>query len=130
MKWCYSLAFLGCVGLTLGLSQDAPAAELVSLKNVVDPGPNRPDEPLATEFSMANAFTFLDSAALTWQKNRKCFTCHTNYAHLYARPAESADDASALEVRAFAEELITRRWVENGPRWDAEIVATGGCARL
>jgi squalene-hopene/tetraprenyl-beta-curcumene cyclase len=68
---------------------------------------------------------FLDAAALTWQKERKCFTCHTNYAQLYARPLVSADAPAAKEVRRFAEELIEKRWAENGPRWDAEVVATG-----
>jgi squalene-hopene/tetraprenyl-beta-curcumene cyclase len=103
----------------------APAAEIVTLKTVTDPGVNAKDEPIAAEFSLDKAFTFLDSAALNWQKQRQCFSCHTNYAHLYARPATSEDDTAAREVRRFAEELITDRWVKNGPRWDAEIVATG-----
>jgi len=99
-------------------------ADAVTLENVQDPGENRKDEPLAKEFSLDKAAGFLDAVALQWQKQRQCFTCHTNYAYLYARPSVSADVPAAKEVRRFAEELIQTRWVEKGPRWDAEVVAT------
>jgi squalene-hopene/tetraprenyl-beta-curcumene cyclase len=102
----------------------ALGADFVTLENVRDPGENRPDEPLAKEFSLEKGAGFLDAAALQWQKQRQCFTCHTNYAYLYARPSLSADVPAAKEVRKFAEELIEKRWAEKGPRWDAEVVAT------
>src|SRR4029079_275672 len=102
----------------------ALGADFVTLENVRDPGANRPDEPLAKEFSLEKGAGFLDAAALQWQKQRQCFTCHTNYAYLYARPSVSADVPAAKEVRKFAEELIQTRWLEKGPRWDAEVVAT------
>lgn len=111
--------------LILVTSMTVPAAEIVPLSSINSPGENRRDEPLAAEFSLAKANSFLDAAALTWQKEQKCFTCHTNYAHLYARPAASKDDTVALEVRRFAEELISKRWEEYGPRWDTEVIATG-----
>lgn len=98
--------------------------ETVTLDSVSDPGPNRLDEPLAAGFSLDGAVRFLDSAALTWQKDRQCFTCHTNYAYLYARPLVSSDAPAHAAVRQFAEELVEKRWVEKGPRWDAEVVAT------
>lgn len=101
-----------------------PAAEVVTLENVQDPGENRRDEPLAKEYSLEKAVGFLDAAALQWQKQRQCFTCHTNYAHLYARPSVGVNVPAAKEVRRFAEELIEKRWAEKGPRWDAEVVAT------
>ena len=63
-------------------SQFAQAAEPVTLESAVDPGANAPDEPLAAAFSEDSAVQFLDSAALNWQKQRECFTCHTNYAYL------------------------------------------------
>ena len=125
MNWKDRLPVVASLFLTTLIQQAAFTAEIVSPQDVTDPGANKRDEPLANEFSLDKAFSFLDSAALSWQKQRKCFTCHTNYAHLYARPAKSSDDVAAKEVRRFAEELITQRWVENGPRWDAEIVATG-----
>ena len=98
--------------------------EVITPENVSDPGPNRLDEPLAESFSLDRAVGFLDSAALTWQKERQCFTCHTNYAYLYARPLVSSEAPAHAEVRRFAEELVEKRWVEKGPRWDAEVVAT------
>jgi squalene-hopene/tetraprenyl-beta-curcumene cyclase len=100
------------------------AAEPVTLENVVDPGPNRLDEPLAAEFSLDRAVQFLDSVALNWQNEHGCFTCHTNYAYLYARPTVSADAEAHRQVRAFAEQLVSQRWQTEGARWDAEVVAT------
>ncbi len=95
----------------------------VTLESVIAPGPHQADEPVAKEVSLEKAAHFLDSAALTWQKDRKCFTCHTNFAYLYARPAISADTTAHTQVRAFAEELVQTRWANEGPRWDAEVVA-------
>jgi len=109
--------------LLIGLAAIGGAAEPVTLDNVVDPGPNDPDEPLASEFSIDRATHFLDSAALTWQKDQQCFTCHTNFVYLYARPAASTNAIAQREVRAFAEKLVSERWQQEGPRWDAEIVA-------
>lgn len=100
------------------------AGEPVTLENVVDPGPNQLDEPIAKEFSLERAVHFLDSAALQWQKQRQCFTCHTNLAYLYARPSISSHAQAHKEVRRFAEELVDERWQTEGPRWDAEVVAT------
>ena len=121
----HSLFVAASLGLSLLSASVGRSAELVTLATVTDPGPNTRDEPLASEFSMDNALAFMDSAALTWQKERQCFACHTNYAHLYARPGTKDAEAVSKEVRKFAEELITKRWVVNGPRWDAEVVATG-----
>ena len=101
------------------LDADGP----VTLQNVVDPGPNQPDEQISPDFSPQNAVHFLDSTALQWQKQRKCFTCHTNFAYLYARPYVKDDSPAHREVRSFAEELVNQRWSTKGPRWDAEIVA-------
>ena len=78
------------------------AAEAITLENAVDPGANRRDEAIATQFSLEKAVAFLDTAALHWQKQQKCFTCHTNYAHLYARPETAAAEPAAVEVRKFA----------------------------
>ncbi len=61
-----------------------PVAE-VTLANVEEPAANSPDEPLA-EFSVERGKHFLDSAALAWQKQRDCMTCHTNYLYLLSRP--------------------------------------------
>jgi len=106
-----------------GASLKVMAAEPVTLTNVVAPRPNRPDEPRARKFSLAKAGRFLDSAALNWQKKRKCFTCHTNYLYLYARPALGSNVPAHRAVREFAEQQVRTRWKTKGPRWDAEVVA-------
>jgi squalene-hopene/tetraprenyl-beta-curcumene cyclase len=81
--------------------------EGVTLENVVSPGPNRADEPFAEEFSMQEAVRFLDSSALTWQKQRNCFSCHSNYAFLMARPAVTHDVPAHMQIREAAEYLAT-----------------------
>ena len=99
------------------------AGEPVTLENAQTPAASSADEPLAKDFSFQKAVHFLDSASLAWQKQRKCFTCHTNYAYLYARPSVGGEALAHLEVRKFAEQLVSERWKEKGPRWDAEVVA-------
>ncbi|MES1213466.1 MAG: squalene--hopene cyclase [Singulisphaera sp.] len=117
---------LSCVALFFAvLPLSLRAAEPVTLETYVAPTVNTPDEPLAPAFSLDRATQFLDAAALDWQKSRGCMTCHTNYAFLMARPAVSADVPAHAEVRKFAEQLVTERWPDKGPRWDAEVVATG-----
>lgn len=106
------------------LASALPADDPVTLENVKPPEANKIDEPVAKEYSLDKAVGFLDSVALTWQKQRQCFTCHTNYAYLYARPQVDAQAAAHQEVRKFAEEMIEKRWPDKGPRWDAEVVAT------
>ena len=118
-----SLRLLLVCGVCL-VANVARAAEPVTLDNVQDPGPNRLDEPIAKDYSLDRAVHFLDSASLQWQKQRQCFTCHTNYSYLYARPKIDADAPAHHEVRKFAEALVQERWPEKGPRWDAEVVAT------
>src|SRR5260221_14444391 len=88
------------------------------------PTPNRADEPVAP-FSASKAAQFLDSASLHWQKTNQCFTCHTNYAYLMARPSLGKDSSAMKQGRDFAESLIQERWTTKGPRWDAEVLATG-----
>ena len=100
------------------------ANDPVTLKNVKDPGPTKLTEPLAKRFSLKKAVHFLDSASLHWQKKRGCFSCHTNYAYMYARPLVSPMAPAHQTVRRFAEELVTKRWPKRGPRWDAEVIAS------
>ncbi|UCF14736.1 MAG: hypothetical protein JSW59_15085, partial [Phycisphaerales bacterium] len=83
------------------------ASEGITLENVVPPGPNRADEPFAEKFSMTQAVEFLDSAALTWQKQRKCFSRHSNYAFLLARPTVTHEVTAHRQIREAAEYLAT-----------------------
>lgn len=116
--------FYVIVTLTTILSDVGHSAEPVNLENVVAPAGNKMDEPFAETFSLVKATHFLDSASLQWQKQRKCMTCHTNYAYLYAMPSITTDSLAYRQVREFAENLVNERWPEKGPRWDAEVVAT------
>ncbi|HEX5103800.1 MAG TPA: squalene--hopene cyclase [Pirellulaceae bacterium] len=89
------------------------------------PGPNRPDEPLRKEFSLAAAADFLDAASADWWQTRGCFTCHTNYSYLLARPGLKTESPVATQMRQHLEELVEQRWAEKGPRWDAEVIMSG-----
>ena len=68
-------------------------------------GEARPDEPLRGEFSLDAAVACLDDAALTWQRDKKCFACHSNYAFLETRPLVSWKTPVHDELRAKLEEL-------------------------
>ena len=68
-------------------------------------GEARPDEPLRGEFSLDAAVACLDDAALTWQRDKKCFACHSNYAFLETRPLVSWKTPIHDELRAKLEEL-------------------------
>ncbi|WP_323379647.1 hypothetical protein [Stieleria sedimenti] len=60
------------------------------------------DEPLAERFSAKQSAIYLDRAALTWQKEKKCVTCHTNMLYLFARPALASiqQDSGRLDFQS------------------------------
>src|SRR5262245_47185702 len=98
------------------------ADEPFTLKKYQAPGATRNDEPLAKQFSPAKAAQFLDAAALEWTDKRTCFSCHTNFAYLYARPFISAKAPAHEDVRKALETMVSVRWKEKGPRWPMEVV--------
>ena len=107
------------------------AACLVALLLSQDPdvGPNEPQEPIAKEFSLERGRKFMDDVSLQWQRERKCVTCHTNFAYLTMGTGYGADRPAYAAVRKFTEELVNDRWAAKGPRWDAEVlVAAMGLA--
>ncbi len=106
----------------LSASMVRMSADEPSLKQFTSPGPTRKDEPIAKQFSMDKAVDFIDRAALDWTKNRGCFSCHSNYAYLYARPTVSAKAPAHADIRGALEELVGKKWVTGKPRWDAEVV--------
>jgi squalene-hopene/tetraprenyl-beta-curcumene cyclase len=121
------------LGATLGTFSLA-AEQAVSPDNYIAPEANSKDEPLAKSFSLEAAARFLDAAAIDWTKKRACFTCHTNYSYLMARPLISAPQPKTPQfeaapaqnfVRAALETLVTERWETKGPRWPTEVVASG-----
>lgn len=97
------------------------AAEELTLENAPAPTANDAGEAIAATFSLERATHFLDAASLNWTKSRKCFTCHTNYSYLMARPA-IGDAKAHQQVRNALEQMVETTWPETGPRWDAEVV--------
>jgi squalene-hopene/tetraprenyl-beta-curcumene cyclase len=120
-----SRTFRLLAAVLIGLcARPAHADEPVTPDNFKEPAANRKDEPMAGQFSLEKAGHFLDSAALGWTKKHACFTCHTNFAYLYARPHLPGPAPAHAEVRRALEEMVSQRWKKEGPRWDAEVVAS------
>jgi squalene-hopene/tetraprenyl-beta-curcumene cyclase len=93
-----------------------------------NPGPNTDKEPIAEKFSLERGARFLDTVSVNWTRNRKCGTCHTNYAHMMAGPmVERPASTELVEVRAFFEARAAG-WDKPDksakPIRDGEIVAT------
>lgn len=99
------------VPLTGGLAQDALTFDQApeELESIL------PEEPLRGDFSAEDAAHYLDRASLTWQKVKKCATCHTNMPYLMARPALGSVLKNSGEVRAFYEDYSKVRWAAKGP---------------
>lgn len=128
-----TLCFTNTLFLTMTLqiaSHSVSFGKELTLENVVAPLANSSDESTASEFSLDRATRFLDQASLDWTKSRKCFTCHTNYSYLIARPTISAEGMAHQQVRSALEELVEKRWETNGPRWDAEVVMSAAALAL
>jgi squalene-hopene/tetraprenyl-beta-curcumene cyclase len=115
--------FLFALTLVGTMSLQARGNEPFTLKNYPPPAESTKDEPIAKQFSLDKAASFLDAAALDWTKRRGCFSCHTNLAYLYARPTINAKVPAHDDVRHALEDLVTKRWPDKKPRWDAEVVA-------
>ncbi len=87
------------------------------------PAPTKDDEPIAPMFSAAKAAEYLDAVGVTWTRDRKCITCHTNMPYLTARPLLAGDEGWK-EVRAFLDKDV-ESWSNGGkPRGDTYVVAT------
>lgn len=109
------LLFLAAAAILVAAGQQL-TREPVTYENVVPPAPNRADEPFADEYSFNKAVRFLDSVALSWQKQRKCFACHTNYVFLLTRPMVSHNVPAHHTIRSALEKLAqkprkTHYWV-------------------
>jgi len=120
--------------LISGATESLPAQETKAANQPVNSSGNSPTEPLAAAFSMERAARFLDQAAVSWTRQRKCGTCHTNYPYLVARPTLREPAAPAMaEVRRFFEDRVAH-WDDAGkearPRWDAEVVSTAAALAM
>jgi squalene-hopene/tetraprenyl-beta-curcumene cyclase len=90
------------------------------------PGPNSDNEPMADKFSLERGARFLDRVSADWTRQRKCGTCHTNYAHVMAGPV-AGPSLELAEVRSFFERRAAgwdRPEKSARPIGDGEIVAT------
>ena len=125
----FALALAGPAHPRLGQPPQAPAAA-----RRIEPATKGPDEPIAAAASMAQAARFLDEMAVNWTRERKCGSCHSNYAYLAACPSLKETSAAATaEVRRFFEQRV-EHWNDDGaasrPRWDAEVIATAAALAL
>lgn len=104
-----SLLFLIVGSLSFASAQTKP----VTLADVSDELQEiSADEPLAETFSAEAAARYLDQASLSWQKKKKCATCHTNMSYMMARPALGSVLPDSGEVRAFFENYRKVTWKE------------------
>lgn len=72
--------------------------------------PASPDEPMAAAFSPQKAADYLDGIALAWTRERKCGTCHTNYAYMMGRPALGHENTAVNgEIHAFFADKVEHR---------------------
>jgi squalene-hopene/tetraprenyl-beta-curcumene cyclase len=87
------------------MAASSTGEEPLTLESVAPLGANTPDEPIRDKFSMEAAVRFLDAAALNWQKERKCFACHSDYALLFTRPMVSWKAPAHEQLRSKLEHL-------------------------
>lgn len=108
---------MSLVSLALASPKDAQAqTEVITLESVPSKRDSiDADEPIAAAFSAKQAAIYLDRSSLTWQKEKKCVTCHTNMPYMFARPALSSVQKDSGEVREFFERYRTERWTKKDP---------------
>lgn len=130
MTRCSRTAFLAIIALILATATSfgKDPQPPVKPKDIAKPAPNSKDEPLADKVSLAKSAEFLDGIAVSWTREKKCGTCHTNYPYLMARPFLKEGASTGLdEVRKFFETRVANwdgKEKTDKPRWDAEVVAT------
>ena len=114
--------------LLLLVSARAPA------EDAPKPAPNSDKEPLAGSFSLERGARFLDAVSVNWTRQRKCGTCHTNYAHMMAGPTvERPASPELAEVRDFFEGRVAnwdRPEKGSGPIAEGEVVAVAAALAL
>lgn len=99
----------GSIAAVLVLSSMATAGEPLTLETVPAPAALSDAEPLIGTFSPEQAALALDTAALHWQKTRKCAACHTLPPYLMARPYLSSVSPEPPEVRRFIETIVEQK---------------------
>lgn len=97
---CLAIAAVGAL-----MATTSTAEESLTLEDVTPLEANSPDEPIRAEFSMDAAVGFLDATALNWQKERKCFACHSSYAFFFTRPLVGWKTPAHEQLREALEQL-------------------------
>ncbi|XAM01153.1 hypothetical protein OT109_07150 [Phycisphaeraceae bacterium D3-23] len=114
-----ALLLLPIVGLAYGavnvVANLEGAAPPISADHFVPPEDNNADEPYAQSVELGRAVQFVDSAAMDWQTERRCVTCHTNGLYLIARPAIGSDAPAYRDARRFAESYLARYVIDGEP---------------
>lgn len=118
--WCLVGTFFLCLP-TPAVCDEAPTK----------PRPNSDEEPIGA-FSIDRGLRFLDAVSVHWTRERKCGSCHTNYAHMMAGSLYR-ESPQLLEVRSFFERRA-EGWVipdkASKPIAEGEIVATATALAL
>jgi squalene-hopene/tetraprenyl-beta-curcumene cyclase len=96
---------LAILAIAVLIAVTSAADEPLTLVNVSPPAANRSDEPMRAEFSIHAAVSFLDAAALSWQKEHKCFACHSDYAFFFTRPLVGWRVPAHAQLRSKLEQL-------------------------
>ncbi len=91
-------------------------------------------EPLAKEYSLERGVRYLDRVALKWTNEKKCGSCHTNYAYLMTRPAVKEVESPEVEqVRSFFQGRVAG-WDKDDkdakPKYPAEVVSTAAALAM
>ena len=112
----------------MAFQSSAQESALLTVDNVPRATKIVEDEPVRNQLSLKEAALYLDRAALAWQKQKKCVTCHTNMPYLMARPALETIQKDSGEVRDFFESYLSEQW-EIGSKssekpYEAVVVAT------
>ena len=105
------------------LTNAEPAAQELGIDPDGTAGTDLPGVPIREDFSLETATHFLDTSSLYWQKQHNCFTCHTNYPYLMARPFIKLNETAHRQVRDFAEYTVTE-WPQQEALNDYEVVST------
>lgn len=83
----------------MAVAEDRPGLDAAKFPK---PDPTSADEPVAATHSLNRAAEYLDRVAMTWLREHRCASCHTNYPYLMARPMLGDPNAPALiEMRRF-----------------------------
>ena len=108
------LVIVAQVFLAVGTAHGGLTAEEPQILQVIS------EEAMAPDYSHQRAVDFLDRTSMAWTKKYKCFTCHTNFAHLIAvseleqRPEYFQEVRNALDDSRS--ETLARKRSEMGCR--------------